>query len=180
MAREEHEEDIDIVPENEDIAIEKQGDIAKVKAQLKDCKKERQEYLDGWQRAKADFINTKKRLEEKVTRAHRTGIDTCIESFLPTLDSLYTALSDERIEGGAREGLELIRKQFLSALKAHSVEEINPVGEPFNPTLHEPLSTVAVADETQDDIVQEIYQRGYMHKGTVLRPAKVVVGTFSK
>lgn len=179
MAREDQ-DDFDIIPESEDTAVEKQGDLAKVKKQLKDCKAERQEYLDGWQRAKADFINTKKRLEAKIEEQHKAGIRDTIEAFLPTLDSLYTALSDERIEGAAREGLELIRKQILNALKTHTIEELDPLNEPFNPNLHEPVQTVPVEEEHKDDIVLEVYQRGYKHEDTLIRPAKVVVGTFSK
>lgn len=166
-----HEEDIEIVEEVEAESSIKAADIKKVKEQLKACKSERQEYLDGWQRAKADFINTKKRLEEEGGKKFEYGVQACIEKVLPALDSIDIALAQSE-----DEGLAMIQKQILEGL---GIEVLDPTGETFDPKIHEPMGTVE-GDKDQEDKIVQVLQKGYTLGDTIIRPPKVQVATYNK
>lgn len=165
------EEDVEFVEEHDAESAEKTADVAKLKKQLAACKEERQEYLDGWQRAKADFINTKRRLEEDGSKKYANGFIACIEQALPALDSFSMAIAQ-----GDDVGLERIYKQFLEGLE---LTELDPKGEQFDPQQHESITMVEVTEEAQDNEIIEVLQKGYQYKDTLIRPAKVQVGTFT-
>jgi len=165
------EDDIEFVEEASAESSIKATDIKKVQAQLKACKSERQEYLDGWQRAKADFINTKKRLEEEGNMKFEYGVRACVEKLLPALDSMDIALGQAE-----DEGMEMVQKQMLTGL---GVEVLNPIGETFDPNLHEPMGMVEAEEEKEDTIVN-VLQKGYKLGETIIRPAKVQVATYNK
>ena len=162
------EKDVEFVEDGEP-SHEKTVDIKKLKEELAKAKKERGEYLDGWQRAKADFINTKKRLEGEVEEAFERGVLDTVHALLPALDSLESAL-----EHTNDEGLRLVKKQCLEAL---ALEPFDPTGEPFDPLRHEPMGTVPADDNTKEDTVAQVLQKGYSRKGVIIRPAKVHVAT---
>ncbi len=165
-----HDEDVEIVEEAEAESTFKTADIKKVKEELKACKSEKQEYLDGWQRAKADFINTKKRLEEEGEKKFEYGVIASVEKLLPALDSMDIALSQSE-----DEGLSLVQKQILDGLE---LEVLDPAGEMFDPNLHEPMGTVE--SEEKEDTIVNVLQKGYKFKETIIRPAKVQVATNNK
>lgn len=165
-----HDEDVEIVEEAEAESTFKTADIKKVKEELKACKSEKQEYLDGWQRAKADFINTKKRLEDEGEKKFEYGVIASVEKLLPALDSMDIALSQSE-----DEGLSLVQKQILNGLE---LEVLDPVGEMFDPNLHEPMGTVE--SEEKEDTIVNVLQKGYKFKETIIRPAKVQVATNNK
>ncbi|XKT75013.1 MAG: nucleotide exchange factor GrpE [Patescibacteria group bacterium UBA2103] len=165
-------EDIEFVEEQENTSSLKAKDAKKIGEELKKCKAERQEYLDGWQRAKADFINTKKRLEEEGGKKFEYGFRSCIEQILPALDSLESALAHEE-----NEGVKLIKRQLLEGM---GIEEVNPIGEPFNPNLHEPMGTVETDNKEEDDTITQVLQKGYKKGEEIIRPAKVQVATFNE
>ena len=165
------EEDVEFVEEVSAESTLKTKDIKAVKEELKTCKTERQEYLDGWQRAKADFINTKKRLEEEGKQRFEYGVRACVERLLPALDSMDIALSQKE-----DEGLRMVQKQMLTGL---GVEVLNPIGENFDPNLHEPMGTVE-GEEDKEDTIVTVLQKGYKLGETIIRPAKVQVSTHNK
>tara|TARA_B100000745_G_scaffold298646_1_gene247761 strand:+ start:20819 stop:21325 length:507 start_codon:yes stop_codon:yes gene_type:complete len=165
-----HDEDVEIVEEAEAESTFKTADIKKVKEELKACKSEKQEYLDGWQRAKADFINTKKRLEDEGEKKFEYGMIASVEKLLPALDSMDIALSQSE-----DEGLSLVQKQILDGLE---LEVLDPAGEMFDPNLHEPMGTVE--SEEKEDTIVNVLQKGYKFKETIIRPAKVQVATNNK
>lgn len=166
-----HDEDVEIVEEAEVESTFKAADIKKVKEELKACKSEKQEYLDGWQRAKADFINTKRRLEEEGEKKFEYGVMACVEKLLPALDSIDIARSQSE-----DKGLAMIQKQLLDGT---GLSVLDPLGEVFDPNLHEPMGTVEAEDAEEDTIVT-VLQKGYKFKEVIIRPAKVQVATSNK
>ena len=164
-----NEEDVEFVEEVSAESTLKAKDIKKVKEELKACKSLQQEYLDGWQRAKADFINTKKRLETEGEKKFEYGVMASVEKLLPALDSIDIALSQSN-----DKGLAMIQKQMLDGL---GVEVLNPIGETFDPNLHEPMGTVEAESKDQEDTIVTVLQKGYKFKDVIIRPAKVQVAT---
>lgn len=145
--------------------------VKKLKDELKKCDAEKKEYLDGWQRAKADYANYRKdeaRRFEDMARFVAAGL---IEDLLPVLDSFDLALSHP-LPKEAEHGMLLIRSQIGEVMKKRGVEEISvKSGEPFNPELHESIGEVAA--EYPAGTIAEVAQKGYMLRGKVLRPVRV-------
>lgn len=155
--------------------------VRKAKVRLKECEHEKRELNEALQRTKADYLNTKRRLEER----HRAETDRLTESFvtslLPLCDSFEMAMSDkatwEAFDEKWRAGIEAIRAQLDQLLREYAVTVIDPTGEPFDPQLHEAVATETVTDEHSVDTVVRVLQKGYQRHESVIRPAKVAVGS---
>jgi molecular chaperone GrpE len=126
---------------------------------------------------RADFENAKKRMEKR----HREGLEYAVEpllrDLLPVLDSLEKAIAHAGETGAEcspalREGLEFVVSQFRSAIMNHGVEDIPADGEKFDPHVHEALVQVPGPEGNR---VAEVYEKGYLLKGRLLRPTKVAV-----
>ncbi len=162
--------------------------ITRLKAKLKQSEKEKMEYLENLQRAKAEFLNARKRLEDEKMSDRERAVTGHIEKLLPLCDSFFMAMSDkaawEGIDATWRKGIESIQNQLQSLLKSYGVEEVHPEGQTFDPTIHEALTNVPVTDEKKNDTVITVIQNGYtrnVHGSTqVIRPARVTVGEFKK
>jgi molecular chaperone GrpE len=151
--------------------------VAKLKAELAAAKKEKQEYLDGWQRAKADYVNALKRFEEDKRSAVALGQTKAVLLFMPALDSLARA----RASGEAMPvGFEAIAKQLEDAAKAIGLTPIGKVGEKFDPSLHEALGQDPAASPDEDDTVTAVLEPGWKAGEAVIRPAKVRIAHFEK
>ncbi len=161
-------DDIDTTEGN---ALEKIKDL---KEKLKACEKERKDYLDGWQRSKADYLNSKKRFDEERREVALRTEDAFIERLLPLCDSFDMAVA----HGEATAGWNQIHSQLKALLASLEVIEIGAPGEAFDPRLHEALKTEDVEDQAKDDHVTEVLQKGYMRRDRLLRPAKVIIGAF--
>lgn len=155
----------------------KQSEIKKLKKKLEICEKQKKEYLAGWQRERADFINYKKdeieRLGEIVKYAN-TGI---ILKILPILDNFDVAekkLSKKVKESKNMKGLLQIRKQLEDFLKFQGIEKIESLNEKFDPAFHEIVEVVEIKNKESGTIIDEI-QKGYTINDKILRPAKVKV-----
>ena len=157
-------DDIQIELENEN----EDDKLKKLKSQLKKCQKEKNEYLDGWQRAKADFINARKEEEEKRSKFSKFSNQLLITEILIVLDSFDIALKNEY-----DKGFDLIKSQLLSILEKNGLEIIKTGGEKFNPIFHESVEVVK-SDLKEGEIVEEI-QKGYVLNGKILRAAKVKI-----
>ncbi|MCX6702390.1 MAG: nucleotide exchange factor GrpE [Candidatus Wolfebacteria bacterium] len=137
--------------------------------ELLKCQKEKEEYLDGWKRAKAELINYKKDEIKRLEEVLKFGQESLIKEILVVLDSFDLAIISE---GG--EGLRLIKQQLEDVLKKNGLERIKiEAGEIFNPALHEAVSEVE-SDKPSGAIVEES-GKGYLLNGKVVRPARVVV-----
>ena len=147
--------------------------------ELNQCKTQAQEYLNGWQRAKADFINYKNEEARRLEDTARYMTRSMMQDLFPLLDSFELALkhfgADKTTgESEQEKGMLLIRSQMMDILKKRGLEAITvKVGEPFNPEKHEGLGEVE-ADLPSGTVAEQI-QKGYMLQGHVLRPARVRV-----
>lgn len=173
--------------ELEDIEEKSSDKIKKLRNELQECEKEKLTHLENLQRAKADFLNARKRLEEERRTDKLRTSKSFVEELLPLCDSFHMAMGNTEswsaVEAVWRTGVESIFAQLTSVLEAHNVKVIQPVGEPFNPELHDAVSTVPVTDKAQNYVIVQVIQPGYTieasGKTDVLRPARVTVGEFT-
>ena len=134
------------------------------------------EYLAGWQRAKADFMNYKKRQEETMADFKKYVKESSILEILLILDNFNEALKyipQDNRKSEWIQGILNIKKQFDTLLKQYGAKEIKTVGEKFNPEFHEAVEVIESDKET--GIVIEEGQKGYTLNGKVIRAAKVKV-----
>jgi molecular chaperone GrpE len=166
----------DGMSEEELEATESRADskVQKVKKELEAAKREKQEYLDGWQRAKADYVNALKRFEDEKKAASEQGIVKAVKALMPAYDALERAKSS----GELPEGFAGIAKQLESAFIGFGLKTLGESGEPFDPSKHEALGTDATDDKKKDDTVSAVLEQGYAIGESVLRPARVRVFQF--
>ncbi|TSC83846.1 MAG: molecular chaperone GrpE [Parcubacteria group bacterium Gr01-1014_17] len=157
--------------------------IKKLKGELSACRKEREEYLAGWQRAKADFINARKD-EEKARGAFiKFANEAFVAELLPVLQNferaMGTAETREKIDANWRVGIEHIYGQFRGALLKAGVSPIEPkVGDAFDGNKHASIGVVPVAEQSQNHTVREVVEKGFALHGKILEPAKVKIGEY--
>lgn len=166
-----------------DIRIEKESDevnkIKNLRDQLKKCEAERSEYLVGWQRAKADFINYKNELAKQMAELKDFALEDFLREFLPILDSFDCAISASatsdvtQVDKKWLEGVLNIKKQMMDYLKTRGLEEIN-VGEKFDLALCEAIETEK-REDIEENRILKVLQKGYKLSGKVIRPAKVKI-----
>ncbi len=147
---------------------------ADLDALLADVTRERDEYLALAQRAKADFDNYRKRAAREAAEAERRGKATLARELLPSIDDLERALSVAEGGNDVTRGVELVHGQLQTALGRAGVEAYDPIGETFDPTVHEAIAT-RPADGVEAGTVVETLERGYRLDGQLVRPARVVV-----
>lgn len=129
-------------------------------------------------RLAAEFDNYRKRVEreraDNIARAQAQVLERLLE---PLDDLMRIADFDPATtpSGALHEGAEMVEKKFMRAMEALGVETIDAEGKPFDPTIHEALTTVPTDNEDEDNTVAQVFQRGYRLKGVLLRPARVVV-----
>ena len=148
-----------------------------LKKLLEDCQKQRDEYLAGWQRARADFLNYKKEEMERFKEIINFAGEEMILRVLPLLDNLYLAekhLSDDLKDNEYVKGLLQIKTQFLDFLKSQGIEPIEALGKKFDPQFHEVMEEVEAKDKEPGIVVEEV-QKGYLIGGKLLRPVKVII-----
>jgi len=158
--------------------------IKKLKQKLKKAEAERLEYLTGWQRDKADFINARKRDTAERGEFAKFANERLIEELIPVLESFDMAMSNkevwEKADKNWRTGVEYIYSQLLKVLTDFGVKEISPVGEKFDHAKHEAVSYEAVPNEDKADSILGVVKKGYSLNEKLLRAPKVVVGEFKK
>ena len=145
--------------------------------ELSEAKRERDEYLELARRTKADFENYRKRVAKENSEALARGKADLARQLLPALDNLERALAageDASAHQALVKGVAMVRDELHGRLEGAGVEPFDPIGERFDPQLHEALSTRA-DDGTEPGLVLETLEKGYRLNGQVLRPAKVVV-----
>lgn len=130
-------------------------------------------------RAQAEVQNMRRRCEADVEKAHKFALEKFSAELLTVVDNLERALNavpdrnSEHVHALA-EGVELTLKSFLEILNKFNVQQINPVGEPFDPQVHQAISMV-VNPNVEPNTVLDVMQKGYTLHGRVIRPAMVVV-----
>jgi molecular chaperone GrpE len=158
-----------VAPEN---APEAQADLA---AQLEAEKNRSAELLDSWQRARAEFLNFKRRTEQERQREAQMAGLMVIAKVLPVLDDFDLALAnrphEKKLEGWV-DGVALVAHKLRTVLESEGVQPIAAAGQKFDPALHE---AIMVEDGGGEYVVAEL-RRGYTLNGQVIRPALVKVG----
>jgi molecular chaperone GrpE len=176
---EEMDTDQDIVLDSE---ASPQDLVKKLRETVKKLTKEKQEYLEGWQRAKADFVNARKRDEESRKDFVKFAKEDLIAELVPVLDSFEMARANkeqwEKVDANWRTGVEYIHSQLKKTLEQNGLAEINPVGESFDPVRDEAIAYVPVNDESHHHKITEVIQKGYSLAGKSIRPPKVKVGEY--
>ncbi len=158
-----------------------QAKLKKLRSDLQSCNEEKREHLEELQRARADFLNSRRRLEEQLARDKERATDKILFELLTLVDSFDTAMADtalwDTIDSKWRVGVEAIHTKLLSILRSNNVTPLDPTGQQFNPEEHEAVSNQTVDDDAQVETVLTVLQKGFKRNDTVIRPARVVVGT---
>jgi molecular chaperone GrpE len=144
---------------------------------LKEIQEEGKRHYDLYLRSQADTENMKKRHQREKTEWVKYANETIIKELLPVIDNLEMALShagDDQSVEALRQGVELTLKGFKDALGKAGLEEVNALGEPFDPAYHEAVSQTQDESVEHGRITHEI-QRGYLLNERLIRPARVVV-----
>ena len=146
-------------------------DIADMQAELTTIK-------DRHLRLVAEFTNYRRRAEGELSEAWGRGQADMLRSFVDGLDDLQRVgawQAESTTVEALVEGVDLVERKFRQALEASGVELIDPVGEAFDPNLMEAMLGVPTENPEDDQKVQEVFQKGYLFKGNLVRPARVVV-----
>ena len=170
----------------EDITIEEESTpdlVKKLREDLKKCNAEKADYLAGWQRAKADFVNARR--EEDERRSDFAGFVEAkiINDFLPVLDSLEIATKDKNwqtLDKTWQDGIKSLHGQFMDILRSYDIEEIKALGEKFDPAKHESVGEMETGDEKEDGMVVEEIRKGYKLGNKIIRPTQVKINKYNK
>lgn len=142
---------------------------------LEASEKKAQENYDKWLRQLAEFENFRKRSNAEKTGMYNSGVRDTVEKLLPVIDNFERAVDmAEDKQSSTYKGVEMILKQLLEILASIGVEEIPALGEQFDPNLHSAI--MHIEDESCDDnVIVEVFQKGYKHSDKVIRPSMVKV-----
>jgi molecular chaperone GrpE len=142
---------------------------------LAEAEAKRDEYLDLARRTQADFENYRKRTAQQAAQAGERARAGLLRELLPVVDNLERALAAAaESEGPLHEGVKLVLADLQGVLARAGVESLEPVGERFDPTIHEALS-MRPEEGADSGIVVEVVEKGYRMRDSVIRPARVVV-----
>lgn len=181
-------EDIIMDEENEvpDLPAEASAQVGalvkKLKEKIKILEKEKQEYMNGWQRERADFANYKKRMENEKLEVIKYSNENLISELISVLDSFEMAFANkeawEKADKNWRVGIEYIHSQFLKILDENGLKIMNPVGEKFDPKFHVAQAHEETKDEKQDGIITKVIKKGYLLNDRVIVAPHVVVAEY--
>jgi len=177
---------VDDMVDTDDEGNEKgaQAKLKDLKEKLKKAESEKLQAMTDLARAKADFINMRKQDELRNQEFVKFAKEDLINEIIPALDSFDMAFGNkeswEKVDKNWRVGVEYIHTQLLGALGNHSLKQLNPIGEKFDPTVHEAVEFVPVTDEKKDHTIIEVVGKGYSLNGKVIKAPKVKVGEFKK
>jgi molecular chaperone GrpE len=151
--------------------------VEELEAQLAEKNLEVQQLLAKYRSASEEFDQARARLRKELSKDVERGRRSMLVSFLEILDNL-----DRALEAGADRagdpfvlGVSLVRQQFLTTLEGFGVSRTDPLGEPFDPSRHEAVSTVAAPSGTAPGLICGVVRPGYLIGDEVLRPAQVAV-----
>jgi molecular chaperone GrpE len=158
--------------------------MKKLRQKLEICIKEKQEYLLGWQRAKADFINTRKSDEENKSNFIKFANQGLIEELLPAIESFEMAFGNkeawEKVDKDWRVGVEYIYGKLIGTLEHYGLKELNPVGEKFDPAQHASFENIPTDNPEEDHTIIAVVQKGYTLNGKLIKPPNVKVAVFQE
>lgn len=152
-------------------------EIEILRVELDEARSSADEYLDGWQRARADFQNYKKRIERERKDVYQTAAGNILKRFLDVLDDMELALENRPQDGNGAEfanGIELIYQKLIATLEKEGVSLMDVDGQEFDPAFHEALSSED-SEEYESGKIIAVVKSGYVLGDRVLRPALVRV-----
>lgn len=168
---------MDVEIEENEIIEEYIEEINSLREELTKVQAQSDEYLEGWQRARADFANYKKRIEREQREIYQIAAASIIKRYLEVLDDLELALANRPESGEGADfasGVELIYHKLQSILEKEGVYPMEAEGEEFDPNLHEAISSEESPEHESGEIIG-VLKKGYMQNDRVLRPALVRV-----
>lgn len=158
--------------------------IETLQVEVEALKRQSADYLEGWQRAKADFINARKEEEKQRGELLTYATQGLMRDMIGVLDSFNLAMSNkemwERVDIGWRTGVEYIYQQLVGILKDRGMLEVGQVGDPLDLSLHQPMGERETDEITQAETISEVIQKGYKIGERIVRPAHVLVYKFSR
>ncbi len=168
----ENEQPEDAAVETEEISLES------LQKELTQTRKKAEQNLDKAVRAQAEMENLRRRTQKDLENAHKFALEKFTKEIITVIDSLELGIQastgDNPEVVKLREGSELTLKQFESVFAKFNIEAINPVGEAFNPEHHQAMS-MQPSEEFAPNTVMNVFQKGYLLNGRLIRPAMVVV-----
>ncbi len=158
--------------------------LQKLKAELKAVKKEKEEYLTGWQKERADFANYKKDEDNRKSLFSESVRERILTRFLSVMDSFNMAFANkeawDKVDKNWRNGVEYIHAQMDTIFEEYGVKEIGKEGEVFDPNIHQSIDMMPTDKKELDHKVALVIQKGYKLAERVLRPARVNVYEFKE
>ncbi|MDF1584097.1 MAG: nucleotide exchange factor GrpE [Methyloprofundus sp.] len=152
--------------------------VAELQAQLAKAEAKATENWDKALRIQAEMENLKRRTQKDLDSAHKYGLEKFAKELLSVIDSLelgiQAATSDAPEVVKLKEGSELTIKQFEAVFAKFNIEAIDPMGQPFNPEFHQAMTMLPSADVAPNTVIN-VFQKGYVLNGRLIRPAMVVV-----
>jgi len=152
-------------------------ELSTLQSELEDIRLKAEEYLDGWQRARAEFSNYKKRIQKEREETRTFITAEILAKYLDVIDDFQRALDDRPSDGetGAwAEGIDMIYRKLKGILEAEGVEEISAEGEAFDPNFHQAI-TFEESDDHNEGEILGVVQPGYQIGNRIIRPAQVRV-----
>lgn len=175
----EEEEEIVEFEFNEDGEEDLKKTLKKLRADLKVAKKEKEEYLTGWQKERAEFSNYKKQEEDRKSMFSESMRERILTRFLTVMDSFNMAFANkeawEKVDQNWRKGVEYIHAQMNTVFEEYGVKPIGEENEAFDPNLHESIEMMETDKKELDHKIANVIQKGYKLGDRVLRPARVNV-----
>ena len=169
---------------NETIGLEGESseeelNIEQLKERLSEAYLSAERAQDDLLRVKAEMQNLRRRTEQDVEKAHKYGIEKFSTELLGVIDNLERALlaakeHEDESSKAIHDGVSLTLKSFNDCFAKFSIEAVDPIGEPFDPQLHQAIATQESPDSEPNSVI-EVVQKGYTLNGRVIRPAMVMV-----
>jgi molecular chaperone GrpE len=154
------------------------SEVEELKKQLAEAEAKQEEYLKAAQRLQADFENYKRRNRNALEESYESATADVVEAFLPVLDNLDRAIesfNESNVDESILKGIEMVRKQFLDTLAKLNVEEIEALGKPFDPELHNAVSQVEAKEGQEENTITAVLQKGYRMGERIIRYSMVQV-----
>lgn len=166
----------DVVPHAAEAEPDEQEES--VEQQLEKAQETIKDYWDQMMRLRAEIDNNRKRAERDIENAHKYALKNFVEDLLPIIDSMElgqtAAAADNATLESIREGSALTMNMFVQVLEKYGLEQIDPVGEKFDPERHQAISMIEVEDAEPSSVI-EVMQKGFKLNDRLVRPAMVVV-----
>jgi molecular chaperone GrpE len=163
--------------EGEDAAGDSGAHVQELEVKVDELQAEVSKVRDSWLRSAAELENYKKRVKKDMDDMQQRHTMRLLRDFLPTVDNLERALESVGTSTDQlADGIRLVQREFLAALRKNEIEMLDAVGTPFDPAFHEALQQMDSPDYAPGIVMVE-FERGYVRKGRLLRPSRVVVSS---